>query len=110
MKIAIDKQAFTMAEKATAENFRNEWKSDITDENVRNAARWMMKKLKLDAFVPVSVEDVTITKSRGDTTIFIDVIMRGVNVFVDVAFDFCAALNEDENALITARAEVFKRV
>ena len=109
MKITIDKQAFAMSEKATAENFRNEWKSALTDENVQSTARWMMKKLKLDAFVLVSLEDVTITRSRGDVTIFVNVIMRGVNVFVDIAFDFCAAINEDEKELMTARAEVFKR-
>lgn len=110
MKIAIDKQAFAIAEKATAENFRNEWKSDLTDENVRNAARWLLSKMKVPASVLVSIESATVTKMRDDVTIWINAIMRGVDVFTDVAFDFCAALVESDSALMTARAEVFKRV
>lgn len=109
MKIAIDKQAFTMAEKATAESLRNEWKSDLTPENVRTAARWIMQKTKLPANVLVSIENITVTKLRGNAAIEVNAIMRGVNMFVDVAFDFCAAIMEDENALNTASIEIFKR-
>ena len=109
MKIAIDKQAFTMAEKATAESLRNEWKSDVTDENVRSAARWLLSKMKVPAMVLVSIESATVTKIRGNVTIWINAIMRGVAVFADIALDLCAALSESDSALMTASIEIFKR-
>lgn len=109
-KLNIDGKAFTIAEKATAESFRNEWKSDVTDENVRSAARWLLSKMKVPAMVLVSIESATVTKIRGNVTIWINAIMRGVDVFADIALDLCAALSESDSALMTANIEIFKRV
>lgn len=108
-KLNIDKTAFTMNEIDTVKSVRDEWAGVLDNESIRTAAQWLLRKMKAQASVLVSVESLTVTKVRGNATIWANVIMRGLDVFADVAFDFCAAVMENESAINSAYVQIFKR-
>ena len=98
-----------MNESDTVKSVRDEWAGVLDNESIRTAAQWLLRKMKVSANVLVSVESLTVTKVRGNATIWANVIMRGLDAFADIAFDLCAAIVENEGAMTTATIDVFKR-
>lgn len=108
-KLNINRKAFSLDEKDMPQAIRNEWAGAWERDNVQTAARWLCKRLKIDAQNLIAIDGLTVTKQDGRGTIWADVVMRGGDVFAVIGFDLCAAVMENESAINSAYIQIFKR-